>query len=266
MEYNNVPIIALTANALETIKGQFLVEGMNDFMPKPIDFKEMLEMLRRWLPQGKIIDVDPGEVVAATGSEAGELPQIPGVDSKAAFAKMGSMSVYQELINYYYKNVDKKAEVIENAFAKQDWARYTTEVHALKSSSRQLGAMELGAMAEQLENAGHDMNITFIQANTAELMKQYRELKNNLEPFVQIEETVDGNEQLTTEQIQEFLNGMLNAIAELDVDQLTENVKQLSNGRFEEPMKSWVASLQTAVEDYDFEQCEMIATQWLKTL
>lgn len=45
-EYDDVPIIALTANALENAKGMFLVEGMNDFMAKPIEFRVLLQMVK----------------------------------------------------------------------------------------------------------------------------------------------------------------------------------------------------------------------------
>lgn len=48
--YRNVPIIALTANAISGVKEMFLAEGMNDFIAKPIDFKELSEKILNWLP------------------------------------------------------------------------------------------------------------------------------------------------------------------------------------------------------------------------
>lgn len=67
--YDDVPIIALTANALENAKGMFLVEGMNDFMPKPIDFKELLRIVKTWLPPSKIISIDPETVASGDKGE-----------------------------------------------------------------------------------------------------------------------------------------------------------------------------------------------------
>ena len=58
-EYDTVPIIALTANAMEGAKSMFLVEGMNDFVAKPIEAKNLIDMLRQWLPSEKIVPVDP---------------------------------------------------------------------------------------------------------------------------------------------------------------------------------------------------------------
>ena len=48
--YKNVPIIALTANAISGVKEMFLAEGMNDFIAKPINIKELSEKILDWLP------------------------------------------------------------------------------------------------------------------------------------------------------------------------------------------------------------------------
>ncbi len=48
--YKNVPIIALTANAISGVKEMFMEEGMNDFIAKPINFKELSEKILTWLP------------------------------------------------------------------------------------------------------------------------------------------------------------------------------------------------------------------------
>lgn len=48
--YRKVPIIALTANAISGVKEMFLAEGMDDFIAKPIDFKELSEKILNWLP------------------------------------------------------------------------------------------------------------------------------------------------------------------------------------------------------------------------
>lgn len=48
--YKNVPIIALTANAVNGAKEMFLEEGMNDFIAKPISIRELSEKILDWLP------------------------------------------------------------------------------------------------------------------------------------------------------------------------------------------------------------------------
>lgn len=50
--YENVPIVALTANAMGGTREMFLREGMNDFLAKPIEVSEIVAMVRKWMPAG----------------------------------------------------------------------------------------------------------------------------------------------------------------------------------------------------------------------
>jgi signal transduction histidine kinase/CheY-like chemotaxis protein len=82
--YTNLPIIALTANAMHGAKEMFLDHGLNDFIPKPIDSARLEEVLLTWIPKDKQVvskhqsplDIDgkdelDGEAGAGAGSEAG---------------------------------------------------------------------------------------------------------------------------------------------------------------------------------------------------
>jgi CheY-like chemotaxis protein len=53
-QYEKLPIIALTANAVQGVKDLFLSNGFSGFISKPIDIKELNEILREWLPLEKI--------------------------------------------------------------------------------------------------------------------------------------------------------------------------------------------------------------------
>ncbi len=57
--YHNLPILALTADAVQGVKEEFLAAGMNDFVSKPISMPEMLKALKRWLPEEKLQDKQP---------------------------------------------------------------------------------------------------------------------------------------------------------------------------------------------------------------
>ncbi len=53
--FSNLPIIALTADAVQGVREEFLEAGMNDFASKPIEMKDVSRILRRWLPKEKLI-------------------------------------------------------------------------------------------------------------------------------------------------------------------------------------------------------------------
>lgn len=51
---NRIPVVALTADAMEGVREELLSKGMKDFLPKPIMIKDLYQILRKWLPQDKL--------------------------------------------------------------------------------------------------------------------------------------------------------------------------------------------------------------------
>ena len=261
--YDDVPIIALTANALENAKGMFLVEGMNDFMPKPIDFKELLRIVKTWLPPSKIISVDPETV--ASGDE-GKIPVIEGIDVEAAIKMIGSLEVYNDLLKKFCGNANQKMEVIQSSYDHEDWDRYATEVHALKSSSRQIGAMDVGSLAEKMEFAGKNREVDAIRENTEELLKMYTALVEKLKEHVPKEEEELPRESIAADLVKDLLMTIIAAIDDLDAEIIKDTARKLSTGLFDEEKTKWSADLITAAENYDFDTCEDIANRWIGIL
>ena len=265
-EYDDVPIIALTANAMENAKGMFLVEGMNDFMPKPIEFALLLQMLKNWLPKEKIIELSQEEIASLNSNEPDQTMDIPGLDVKEAVRLIGSVSIYHDVLNQYYKNVEKKKQVILSSYETADWERYTTEVHALKSSSRQIGAFDLGDLAEKLEMAGKAKDISFIRQNTGELLDRYTALKETLRAYVPADEEQKEIVQRTDREIADILEELIAATVELDSTTIEDLVRKLETSVTQEPQSTLVSQMKDASEDYDFERCKSLANQWLEQI
>lgn len=55
---DKLPVVALSANAVKGMETEFLVSGMNDFLPKPIDLEMLGKILRKWLPQDTIQETE----------------------------------------------------------------------------------------------------------------------------------------------------------------------------------------------------------------
>ena len=53
--YKQLPIVALSANAINGVAEMFIEGGMNDFVAKPIDMKIMDAKLKKWLPENKVL-------------------------------------------------------------------------------------------------------------------------------------------------------------------------------------------------------------------
>lgn len=188
-----VPIIALTANAIVGVRERFLAAGMNDMVTKPIEIKNLYRVIRSFLPEELVIDMEPegGAKRAKRVSEepsreeqaAEELPEIPGIDVKKGLAYCRSLNFLYELFRDYCADVDEKCVQIQRFMVEEDYKRFTTEVHALKGISRMIGATELGESFFELERLGRAQKRDEILERMPEVLRQYRAMRDVLAEF-----------------------------------------------------------------------------------
>lgn len=261
-EYDGIPIIALTANAVYGIKDYFIGEGMNDFVAKPIDMFTIVSKIRTWLPDEKIKEGSFEDVTEESISE--EVLQIPGLDTDYALKLVGKEKVYWSILKDYYQNIDNKISLIDSYEKNLDIQAYTIEVHALKSASRQIGALELADLAEMLEKAGKNEDIQTIHADTPELLEKYQECKKLLEPY--FEKTNEDDEEAEKEAIStEILYGLLNelkeALDELDLSSMDAVMQKMMQYQYSVQETTLFDQLKVAMDNIDLEVAEEIIGQ-----
>lgn len=176
-------VIALTANAMKGMREFFLSSGFDDYMPKPISLESIAAMLRKWLPAERIAERQPEKKPDEAMPEA--LSRCKDIDVEAAMSYSSSYGDLLSIINDFAGLIDLKSNQIECYAAEGDAADYTVEVHALKSSSRLIGALELSRQAEHLEMSGRSVDKEEINKLTPKLLKLYRSYKKKLSPAVE---------------------------------------------------------------------------------
>lgn len=269
-----VPIIALTANAVEGTAQMFIDEGMNDFVTKPIEMRVILAKLRKWLPPEKIEknrNKKMGAVLQGANKE-GKPSQmstdisIAGLDVKKAMEFLGNEELFWSVLKEYYRVIDKKSMMISEYEQKEMWKEYTVEVHALKSASRQIGALELAQVAEQMEAAGNAENAALIHKITPGMLEEYTFYKGILAPyFVKAKEAQSGRAAEASE-MSELFGQMKEAMENLDMDAMEKVIKDMSQYSYSDEQYSIFEKLKNAVEDIDTEKCEEIIAEWKKEL
>ncbi|MCM1257363.1 MAG: PocR ligand-binding domain-containing protein [Roseburia sp.] len=266
-DYKDVPIIALTANAVGGTKEMLVREGMNDFVPKPIEMRVICAKLKQWLPAEKIKRREEGDIVPVKqGADAEEKNiEIEGLDVNAALSLVGSKKLFFAVLKDYYLAIDKKSAMIKEYETQEKIKDYTIEVHALKSASRQIGAMELAQKAERMENAGNAGDVQLIHQCTDEVVSQYRWYKGILAPyFEEPEENQDSGLEFTQEILTEQTEKMREALDELDSDMMEEVVADLAKYQLVDRHRELFVKLKSAVQDIDTETCEAILNAWGK--
>ena len=173
--------VCLTANAISGAREKYISEGFDDYLTKPIDADKLEEMLIRFLPEEKVV---LSESIGESQEEEMQLPdwllKCEGIDADQGVKNCGGAEEYLSVLEGFHSAISDKADEIETFFKDDDIKNYTIKVHALKSSARIIGAMELSEKARLLEDAGNENNIDYIKENTPELLSLYRSYENKL--------------------------------------------------------------------------------------
>ena len=267
LQYKNIPIIALTANAVSDARELFKQEGMDDFIAKPVEVRMLLDVVRKYLPKEKMHRCNTGQNSAGRnddqGDGEGKYPIIANLDTKSAIDMLGSRSLYMNILKSYYNAVDAKVEAIMDYYTQSDWSLYAIEVHALKSASRQIGATELGDLAYKLEMASKNLDISTIHSLNNKLLEDYAAVKDNIAYLFESDPSADADKQeATTEKLKSLFGRMRVAIDDLDMDAMEEVIEDMDRFSYNDFWQTKYDSLKDAVSRMDVDECMDILDSW----
>lgn len=151
-----LPVVALSAGALDTEQAECLAAGMNDFLPKPIDPDELWGTLTRWLPPRRGVPPEP-----AAASDAPDVPdathrlqgwQAAGIDVDNALPRfLGRADVLERALAHLLDQHATAPETLAELLAQGQRGAALNVTHALKGSAATVGACRLVQGCQQLE-------------------------------------------------------------------------------------------------------------------
>jgi CheY-like chemotaxis protein len=150
--YQNVPVIALTANAVSGNKEMFLTSGFNDYLSKPIAISHLEALLKRWLPSSlrKVQGTKISEPLYQ------EVEDFDNIDYQSGLVNCANQTdVYLAAVKQFLHDAVTTTEQLSTALDLGDALLFTTIVHGVKSAAKTLGAIELSRIALELEKYGH---------------------------------------------------------------------------------------------------------------
>lgn len=262
--YKNLPIVALSANATMEAREMFRNNGMNDFVAKPIKMKEICKCIRTWLSEDLIIYNEAGAVTEGgqESAAAEELPIIEGLNVEEGIANSGSKDLFLRLLGDFYKLIDQKSTKIEKCLADGMIRDYTIEVHALKSTARMIGAMELSEKFYHLEQLGNAEEQELLEKETPEVLALYRSYKPILEVYGRMQE--QEKQSVPIEEMIQTLERLRDAMDGFDLDGADAAMKEIESYAFPEEYQTKIETLSAYVADVAMEDVITLTEQLIE--
>jgi len=191
----NVPIIALTANAIVGNEEMFLSKGFQAFVSKPIEISRLDAVIREWVRdkgQEKLCSRSE-EHHSSSAVQRNDINQeiinrtISGLNIEKGIKRFsGGVNAYHDVLSSYAKNTPPLLKAAEEASKNQNrLSDYETIVHGIKGSSRGIFADEIADLAESLEKAAHEGNYAYIAVLNGKFTNIARRLISDIEGMLQ---------------------------------------------------------------------------------
>ena len=192
-----------------------------------------------------------------------ELPEwlsdITEIDTDSGITHCGTSEIYLETLKIYADTVFANADEIEQYLNGGDLESATVKIHALKSTSRVIGAADLGDLAERLEMAGNDGDRKTVDDNIGELLTRYRTLGEELSPLLQTDKDEnDDRPEIGADELSDIYTAISEFMSVSDYDSAVELIGNLKEYRVPDSEKERCKALIRAADEVMYEDIEKI--------
>ena len=298
----DIPIYALTANAITGAREHYLSLGFNGFLSKPISVEKLNEAIRASLPEEMLhpMTEEEKQQLLASGQKNNnnpvpeDLPDVEGLDWNYAWLHLPNRDMLRDAVDAFYEILPLQADRLQamyeqmlpkvgNVSAVSKTAgdgdqeetpldAYRIQVHGMKSAAATIGIVPLAGMAKVLEFAAREGNMKRIHSLHETFISEWRSYEDKLRGVfglgVQVPSGEGGaeREQGDPELLRAMIDLLRPALEDLDVDSTDEIVQRMKNTSFGPEIDALVPPLSAAVRDLDEELAGKYMNEMLRLI
>ncbi|MBQ6814950.1 MAG: response regulator [Lachnospiraceae bacterium] len=283
-----VPIIALTANVTDEARHLFKMEGMQDFLAKPIEIGLLRDILLKWLPKEKIVfnDVTEGYI----SDEEVRTDAENTIFTKERFAKEdidlelglsyfgGNVSAYKSTLNDIISDSLRQLVHMEEYYMQMDLKNYAIQAHSIKSVSATIGATTFSELAKEHELRAKAEDKAFIKENGASFLIKYNDFLMSISTLLKEEASylasrkdnvqsgesthTSDKEMMDESQIKEIIKKSIAALEDFEADDAAKLLQTIQSERVKVDLVEQIYVIQEKIDDFEYDE----AAEMLKKL
>ncbi|MCL2636793.1 MAG: ATP-binding protein [Oscillospiraceae bacterium] len=267
MGFKDVPIIALTANAVSGTRELFLENDFNEYLSKPIDTVRLNSVLEKFIPKSKQRSLSETRSLTLPSIELETKPpiEIKGLNvNKGISLSAGSLDNYIETLRVFSEDCTERTETLKSCIEANDMKLYATCAHAIKSAARNVGAEKISDFAYELEfAAGCD--------DSATVSKLHSEFLNDLNELLsRIKEAVPAsasNDDITAEEVallKPQLEKLAKALDKMDAGAMNSVISELQKNARSEKLADAIRNISTKILISEYGEAAKLVQELLK--
>ncbi len=178
-EARRIPIVALTANAMQGDRERCIAAGMDDYLTKPYSRNQLAAVLAKWLKGRIAVAPDAEETVEAPNPRATNEDAMFDPSALAAIRQLhplGGEDLVARIVRLYETEAPKLIDRLHSAMRGADAEEIRRAAHSLKSCSGNVGAMRVAKLCKELESRATSQDLSGLGDLIAALGSEYREV------------------------------------------------------------------------------------------